>query len=175
MRRDIKKCYTQCMATSLHRAQKIQPCLWFDTNAAEAVEFYTSVFPDSKVKQTTYYGDNMHKPKGTVLCIQFEIFGQAFLALNAGPEVTFNDAISLIINCDTQAEIDTYWEKLTSGGGNPVQCGWLKDRFGVSWQVAPSFLPELMSDQARCDRVMQAVMQMVKLDIATMKAAAEGR
>ncbi len=162
------------MATSLTSSQKIQPCLWFDTNAEEAVRLYTSIFPGSKVIQTTYYSDNMPMPKGTVLCIYFEIFGQRFMALNGGPHVTFNDAVSLMLNCDTQAEIDDYWAKLTADGGKPVQCGWLKDKFGLSWQVVPSFLPELFKDPAACGRVMQEVMQMVKLDIAKLKAAARG-
>jgi two-component system sensor histidine kinase QseC len=155
--------------------QQITPCLWFDDNAEEAARFYVTVFKNAKINTVTYYGDGMPMPKGTVLTVTFTINGQDFMALNGGPAFTLDEAVSFMINCDSQAEIDDYWTKLTADGGKPVQCGWLKDKFGLSWQIVPSILPKLLDgDQARTDRVMAAVMQMVKLDIATMEKAAAG-
>lgn len=158
---------------SISSSQKIVPCLWFDTNAEDAVRFYTSIFKNSRILQTSHYGDGGMMPKGMVMTIDFELAGQKFMALNAGPHFKFNEAISLSVSCDSQAEIDDYWTKLTADGGAPVQCGWLKDRFGLSWQIVPSILPELMKNQAATDKIMLAVMQMVKLDIAAIKAAAQ--
>ena len=151
----------------------ITPCLWFDGNAEEAVKFYTSIFKDGKILSTSYYGPGMHLPEGTVLTITFEIMGQQFMALNGGPEFKFDEAISLMIPCDTQEEIDYYWDKLTAAGGQPVQCGWLKDKFGLSWQVVPRIIEKHLNDkdQAKTNRVMKAVMGMVKLDIAEIEKA----
>ena len=155
--------------------QKITPCLWFDNNAEEAVNFYSSIFKDVKTLNTAYYGDSVPGPKGSVLVIIFQLAGQEFMALNGGPQFKFTEAISLSVKCDTQEEIDYYWEKL-SEGGEESQCGWLKDKFGLSWQVTPSMMNDWISgdDQARSDRVMKALMPMKKLDLATLKAAAEG-
>lgn len=158
--------------SGLSSSQKITPCLWFDTNAAEAAKFYTSVFPNSRILSTSYYTENMHMPRGTVLTVEFEMFGQRFTALNGGPEFKFSEAVSFMVHCDTQAEIDEYWEKLTAGGGAPVQCGWLRDRFGLSWQIVPREAADFVHGP-RSAQVMQALMQMVKLDIAKLKAAAE--
>jgi predicted 3-demethylubiquinone-9 3-methyltransferase (glyoxalase superfamily) len=155
--------------------QQITPCLWFDDNAEEAARFYVSVFKNSRINAVTYYGSGMPMPKGTVLTVTFTINGQDFMALNGGPTFALNEAVSFMVNCDSQAEIDDYWARLTADGGKPVECGWLKDKFGMSWQIVPSILPKLLGgDQARTDRVMAAVMQMVKLDIATMEKAAAG-
>jgi predicted 3-demethylubiquinone-9 3-methyltransferase (glyoxalase superfamily) len=158
--------------------QKISPFLWFNSNAEEAAKFYVSVFPDSRIVRVARVGEGgppeAGKP-GSVLVVYFELAGQPFTALNGGPQFTFDEAVSFVVACDSQQEIDSYWEKLTGGGGRPVQCGWLKDRFGLSWQIVPSNLPELMSDPTKTARVMQVVIQMVKLDMAKMQAAAEGR
>jgi predicted 3-demethylubiquinone-9 3-methyltransferase (glyoxalase superfamily) len=154
---------------------KISPFLWFNDNAEEAVAFYTSIFPNSRTGLVTRYGDVGPMPKGMVMTISFDIGGQNFTAMNGGPMVTFNESVSFVVTCDTQAELDGYWEKLTANGGKPVQCGWLKDRFGLSWQIVPSILPELMKDAEKRNRMMAALVQMVKLDIAKLKAAAEGR
>jgi predicted 3-demethylubiquinone-9 3-methyltransferase (glyoxalase superfamily) len=159
------------MATTT--TQKITPFLWFDMNAEEAVAFYTSTFKNSRVTTTSRYGEGAPLPKGTVMTIAFELEGQKFIALNGGPHFKFNEAVSFVVSCDSQAEIDEYWDKLTSNGGKPVQCGWLKDRFGLSWQIVPSVLSELVKGP-NGGRVMKALMQMVKLDIAQLKAAAEG-
>lgn len=151
----------------------ITPCLWFDGNAEEAVKFYTSIFKDGKILSTSYYGPGMHLPEGTILTVTFEIMGQEFMALNGGPEFKFDEAISLMIPCDTQEEIDYYWDKLTAAGGQPVQCGWLKDKYGLSWQVVPRIIEKHLNDkdQAKTNRVMKAVMGMVKLDIAEIEKA----
>jgi predicted 3-demethylubiquinone-9 3-methyltransferase (glyoxalase superfamily) len=155
--------------------QKITPCLWFDKNAKEAAEFYTSVFKDSSMGDISYYGKNAPLPEGTVLTVTFQLFGQKFMALNGGPEFTFSEAISFVVNCETQEEIDEYWGKLLAGG-KPQQCGWLKDKYGLSWQIVPAILDEMMSDKnpEKSDRVMQAILKMIKLDIATLKKAYEG-
>lgn len=156
-------------------AQKITPCLWFDNNGEEAVSFYSSIFKDAKTLSTSYYGESVPGPKGSVLAIVFQLAGQEFMALNGGPTFKFTEAISLSVKCETQEEIDYYWEKL-SEGGEESQCGWLKDKFGLSWQVVPSMVNDWISgeDQAKSDRVMKALMPMKKLDLATLKAAAEG-
>ena len=149
--------------------------LWFDGQAEEAANFYVSVFKNSKVKQITHYtGDELPERKGQVMTVSFELDGQEFTALNGGPQFKFNEAISLVINCDTQEEIDYYWGKLTAEGGEEVQCGWLADKYGLSWQVVPGkFFEEWVKDPAGLERVMHEVMQMTKLDLATMKAAYE--
>jgi predicted 3-demethylubiquinone-9 3-methyltransferase (glyoxalase superfamily) len=157
--------------------QKITPFLWFDDNAEAAVKFYTSVFKRSKVLRIARYGEAganaSGRAAGSVMTIAFELEGQKFLALNGGPFFKFNESISFVVNCRTQAELDFFWKKL-SAGGKESQCGWLKDRFGVSWQVVPSILGELLDgrDPEKAGRVMQAVLKMRKLDIKTLKNAA---
>ena len=158
--------------------QKISPCLWFDDNAEDAVKFYASLFKDSKVGNVTRYGKEgyeIHKKKeGSVMTIDFEIEGQKFLALNGGPTFKFNEAISFQIYCDTQEEIDYYWGKLTEGGDKNAQvCGWLKDKFGVSWQVVPVALIKMLQDKdsKKFERVMKAMLQMHKLDIDALTKA----
>jgi predicted 3-demethylubiquinone-9 3-methyltransferase (glyoxalase superfamily) len=152
--------------------QKITPCLWFDFNAEQAVDHYLSIFPNSRILSTARYGEFASGQKGAVMTIFFEIDGQRFLALNGGPQYKFTPAISLMVNCDNQAEIEALWQKLAEGGEH-VQCGWLTDKFGVSWQIVPRVLPELLGgDAERTDRVMRAVMSMKKLDIAQMEEAA---
>ncbi len=152
--------------------QKITPFLWFNDNAEQAVKFYTSIFKKSKVLEVARYGDAGPGPKGSVMTIEFQIEGQEFIALNGGPHFKFNEAVSFVVNCNTQAEVDRYWKKL-SAGGKEVQCGWLKDKFGVSWQIVPTVLGELMSskDSAKSQRVMEAMLKMVKLDIEKLKDA----
>lgn len=151
---------------------KISPFLWFDNNAEEAAKFYTSIFKNSKIVNTSYYGDNMPLPKGTVLTVAFELEGQPFTALNGGPVFKFTEAISFMISCETQAEVDEFWNKLTEGG-QPSQCGWLKDKFGLSWQVVPTILGKLMSDPnpKKAGAVAQAFMKMTKFDIAALEKA----
>jgi predicted 3-demethylubiquinone-9 3-methyltransferase (glyoxalase superfamily) len=153
---------------------KFVPCLWFDGRAEEAMEFYTEVFKDSKKAGFTRYGDKGPGPKGSVMTASFTLFGQDFLALNGGPIFQFTPAISLIVNCDDQAEIDHYWEKLSEDGETQV-CGWLKDKFGVSWQVVPRDLGEMMlsATPEQRERMMAAVMQMTKPDAATIRNAYE--
>lgn len=158
--------------------QKITPMLWFDTQAEEAARFYTSIFDDSKVGTITRYGDAgaeaSGRPKGSVMTVEFEIEGQKFVGLNGGPQFKFSEAISFVVNCKNQKEIDTLWAKLTAGGGEPSVCGWLKDRFGLSWQIVPAKFWELMEgDPARGERVMAALMQMTKIDLETLEKAAE--
>ena len=154
--------------------QKITTFLWFDNNAQEAVNFYCSVFKNSKIVLTTHYGEAGPGPKGSVMTIDFELDGQRFTALNGGPTFKFTEAISLVVHCDTQDEIDYYWEKL-SEGGQKVECGWVKDKYGLSWQIVPAILPELFQDDQKTERVMKAVMQMEKLNIEELKRAAEGK
>ena len=155
--------------------QKITPCLWFDSNAEEAVAHYLSIFPKSRIISTAHYGEFAPGRTRAVMTIFFEIDGQQFLALNGGPHYKFTPALSLMVNCDDQAEIDALWEKLAEGGEH-VQCGWLTDKFGVSWQIVPRILPELLNGVAeRTDSVMRAVMSMKKLDIAQMEEAASSR
>lgn len=156
-------------------AQKITPFLWFDTRAEEAANFYCSIFPNSSVGKTVRYPESAPGPTGSVMIVTFSLSGLEFTALNGGPNFKFTEAISLVINCETQQEIDHYWEKLTADGGQESQCGWLKDKFGLSWQVAPKNLGELMSTPEKTNRVMAEVMKMKKLDIQKMKDAAEGK
>ncbi len=155
---------------------KITPCLWFDGQAEEAVNFYISVFGDGRIVELSRYGKGMHMPEGTVLTVLFEIAGRQFLALNGGPHFKFTEAISLSVDCTSQAEIDRLWEKLTADGGVESQCGWLKDKYGLSWQIVPSRLVALMThpDKAKSTRMMQALMGMKKLDIAKLEAAHAG-
>lgn len=155
--------------------QKITPCLWFDGNAEEAVSFYTSVFKNSKVVSITRCGEAGPWPEGAVLVMYFQLEGQDFIALNGGPQFKFNEAISLSIDCETQQEVDALWEKLTADGGQPSQCSWLKDKFGVSWQIVPRILPQLLADKnpERAKRAMQAMMQMGKIDIRRLRDAVE--
>ena len=152
--------------------QKITNCLWFDGQAEDAVRFYTSIFKNSKIHETARYTEVGPGQPGSVMTIRFEIEGQEFLALNGGPEFKFNEAISFIIDCKDQAEVDYYWSKLTADGGREVQCGWLTDKFGVSWQVVPAILHELIRDPRVANNVIKAMLKMVKLDIAALKAAA---
>jgi predicted 3-demethylubiquinone-9 3-methyltransferase (glyoxalase superfamily) len=156
--------------------QRISPCLWFDGQAENAAKFYTSIFKHSKMGTVTLYGEVGPGPKGTVMTVTFELDGQEFMALNGGPEFTFNEAVSFIVHCETQEEIDEYWEKLSTGG-QTVQCGWLKDQFGVSWQIVPTVLGELMktADPEKTNRVMKAVLGMVKLDIKRLQQAYSGQ
>jgi len=153
--------------------EKISPFLWFDTQAEEAANFYTSIFKNSKINGITRYGDAGPGPKGSVMTVAFTLNGQDFVALNGGPIFKFNESISFVINCDSQEEIDYYWDNLLQGG-TPSQCGWLKDKFGLSWQVVPTILPKLFQskDPEKSKRVMQAMMKMVKFDIKTLEDAA---
>ena len=148
---------------------KISPFLWFDNNAEEAAQFYTSVFKNSKILEVS-------RPQGAVMVVRFQIAGQEVTALNGGPRFKFSEAFSFVVSCDNQQEIDEYWSKLTAGGGQESMCGWLKDKFGFSWQIVPTVLGKLMSDPdpKRANRVMQALLQMKKLDIAKLTAAAAG-
>jgi predicted 3-demethylubiquinone-9 3-methyltransferase (glyoxalase superfamily) len=156
--------------------QKITPCLWFDTQAEEAANFYTSVFKNSRIKQISRFGKagrEVHgKEAGSVMVVEFEIEGQTFTALNGGPLFKFNEAVSFQVSCETQAEIDHFWKSL-SQGGQEGSCGWLKDKYGVSWQVVPSVLPQLLTgaDGAATDRIMNAVLKMKKFDLETLKRA----
>jgi len=152
-------------------AQKITPFLWFDNNAEEAVNFYVSVFKNSKVGTVTRYGDAGPGPKGSLLTASFELEGEKFVALNGGPRFKFTEAISFVINCDNQQEIDYFWTKLTGNGVQESMCGWLKDRYGLSWQVVPVELPSLLTGD-KSNEVMQAIMQMKKLDLHELKRAA---
>ena len=156
--------------------QRITPFLWFDGQAEEAAKFYVSVFKNSKIKQITHYtGEELPERKGQVMTVSFELDGQEITALNGGPQFKFTEAVSFVINCDTQEEIDYYWEKLTADGGEEVQCGWLTDKYGLSWQVVPTkFFAEWIKDEAGLERVMHELMQMKKLDLATLKKAFEG-
>jgi predicted 3-demethylubiquinone-9 3-methyltransferase (glyoxalase superfamily) len=160
--------------------QRITPFLWFNDNAEEAVKFYTSIFKKSKIGKIARYDEAGEKvagrPAGSVMTIEFEIEGQDFIALNGGPHFKFNEAVSFVVSCKTQTEVDYYWNKL-SAGGKEVQCGWLKDKFGLSWQIVPTILGELMSDKdpVKSQRVMEAMLKMVKLDINKLKAAYAGK
>jgi predicted 3-demethylubiquinone-9 3-methyltransferase (glyoxalase superfamily) len=156
--------------------QKITPFLWFDTQAEEAARFYVSIFKNSRIGDIARYGDAGPGPKGQVMTIGFELDGLHFTALNGGPMFKFTEALSLQIDCVDQTEIDTLWEKLTADGGEPGPCGWLKDRFGLSWQIVPANMGQLVGgpDPAKSQRAMQAMMKMGKLDIAALVAAREG-
>jgi predicted 3-demethylubiquinone-9 3-methyltransferase (glyoxalase superfamily) len=152
---------------------KLTPCLWFDTKGEDAAELYTSVFPNSKILDVARYGSAGPRPEGTVMTVSFELDGQKFLALNGGPNFKFNEAVSFQIHCRDQEEVDHYWERLGEGG-EPGPCGWLKDRFGLSWQVVPDRLPELLGDPDRekAQRVMAAMLEMGKIEIAELEQAA---
>ena len=155
--------------------QKITPFLWFDNQAEEAARFYTSIFRNSTVGEIRYYGDAGPGPKGSAMSVTFNLDGQELIALNGGPHFSFTPAISLFVRCETQAEVDELWEKLCDGG-EPVRCGWLKDRYGLSWQIVPAVLGEMLQDKDanRSRRVMEAMMKMIKLDIKTLQQAYAG-
>ena len=155
--------------------QKITPFLWFDNNAEEAANFYVSVFKNSKVLNIARYGEVGPGPKGTVMTVEFELDGQEFVALNGGPQFKFTEAVSFVVNCDTQEEVDYYWERL-SEGGEKSRCGWLRDKFGLGWQVTPTILGKLLADkdQEKANRVMQTMLKMDKLDIEPLQRAYEG-
>jgi len=154
------------------KMQKITPFLWFDNQAEEAINFYTSIFKNSKIGTVARYGEAGPGPKGTVMTATFQLEGHDFIALNGGPHFKFSPAISFVVNCETQAEVDEFWEKL-SGGGAVQQCGWLTDKFGVSWQIVPTILGELLQDKdpEKSKRVMEAMLKMVKLDIQQLQQA----
>ncbi len=154
---------------------RITPCLWFDTQGEEAANFYTSIFDNSRIVQVSHYNDAGPRPAGMVLMVDFVLDGQSFLALNGGPEFTFDEAISFQVNCESQEEVDEFWDKLTDGG-EEGPCGWLKDKFGVSWQIVPTVLDELVRDPdpERSQRAMKAMMGMTKFDIAELQRAADG-
>jgi predicted 3-demethylubiquinone-9 3-methyltransferase (glyoxalase superfamily) len=156
--------------------QKITPFLWFDNNAEEAMNFYVSVFKNSEIVSVTRYGEGGPGPKGTVMTGTFHLDGQDFMALNGGPHFKFTEAISLFVNCETQQEVDELWEMLSEGGAKS-QCGWLKDKYGLSWQIVPKVLGELLNDMdpEKSKRVMEALLKMTKLDIKTLKRAYEGK
>ena len=157
------------------QAQKMSICLWFDNQAEEAVNFYTSIFKNSSIGNISRYGkegfDFHHKPEGTAMVVSFKLNDMLFMALNGGPEFKFNESISIVVNCETQEEIDHYWSNLTSEGGKEVQCGWLKDKYGISWQIVPNILGKLMSDPEKSQRVIQAFLQMKKFDIEKLMQA----
>ncbi len=157
--------------------QKITPFFWFDGQAEEAANFYVSVFESSKIVSTTYFGEDGPGPKGSVLTVGFQLNGQDFTALNGDPQFKFNESVSFVISCETQPKIDYYWEKLSTGGGQEVECGWVKDKYGVSWQVVPAIFWEWAKekDTSGFDRVMRALMQMKKLDLAKLQAAHDGK
>jgi predicted 3-demethylubiquinone-9 3-methyltransferase (glyoxalase superfamily) len=156
---------------------KITPFLWFDTQAEQAANYYVSLFPDSKITQITRYGSGGPGAPGDVMTVGFELNGQAYTALNGGPHFTFTEAVSFVVHCADQAEVDRYWDALLAGGGQESVCGWLKDKFGLSWQVVPRQLIELTTgpDKEKAARVFAAMMKMVKLDVAQLQAAAEGK
>ncbi|PQO27931.1 hypothetical protein C5Y96_16240 [Blastopirellula marina] len=152
--------------------QRVTPFLWFNNQAEEAVNYYLSIFEDSRILTKTRYGEVGPGPEGSIMSIDFELQGQAFVALNGGPHFTFSEAVSFVVNCETAEEVDHYWEKL-SAGGEKSHCGWLKDQFGVSWQVVPTLLPRLIGDanQEKAQMVMAAMLQMQKLDIVALQTA----
>lgn len=165
----------------MQRIQKISPCLWFDNQAEEAAKFYTGIFKNSKITNISRYGEAGHefhgKPPGSVMTVAFELDGQTFTALNGGPVFKFNEAISFQVNCETQEEVDHFWEKLSEGGDAAAQqCGWLKDKYGVSWQVVPVALQEMINDPdtKKSQRMMEALLRMKKLDIGELKKAFAG-
>jgi predicted 3-demethylubiquinone-9 3-methyltransferase (glyoxalase superfamily) len=156
--------------------QRITPNLWFDTEAEEAAEFYTSIFPNSRIVSTSRYTENAPREAGMVMTVEFELDGQRVVGINGGPDFKFNEAVSLQINCADQDEVDYYWEKLTDGGAE-LPCGWLKDKFGLAWQVTPAGMEDVFSqgsDPARAERAMQAMLGMKKLDVAELQRAADG-
>jgi predicted 3-demethylubiquinone-9 3-methyltransferase (glyoxalase superfamily) len=154
--------------------QRITPCLWFDTEGEDAAQFYTSIFPNSRITEVARYGSAGPRPEGTVMTVSFELDGQEFLALNGGPQFTFSEALSFQVFCKTQDEVDAYWSNL-SEGGEEGPCGWLKDRFGLSWQIVPTVLPELLADPdaAKSQRVMRAMLGMKKIEIEGLEQAAK--
>jgi predicted 3-demethylubiquinone-9 3-methyltransferase (glyoxalase superfamily) len=156
--------------------QKITPFLWFNNNAEAAAKFYVAIFKNSKIGRTALYPEGSPGPAGSVMTVEFKLNGQPFIALNGGPLFKFTEAVSFVVYCETQAEVDRYWKKL-SAGGRGVQCGWLQDKFGLSWQIVPTVLNQLMTDKdpAKAQRVTQAMLQMVKLDIKKLKAAHAGK
>lgn len=156
--------------------QKITPFLWFDDNAEEAVNLYVTTFASSRILSVSRYPENVPERGGKVMVISFELEGQTFTALNGGPHFKFNESISLLVNCESQREVDMLWERLTENGGSPGRCGWLKDRFGLSWQIVPSALSRMMSDPdpVKAGRVTQAMMAMNKIDLAGLLRAYEG-
>ena len=156
--------------------KKINPFLWFDSEAEEAASFYVGIFKNSKIGKITHYGDSGPRPKGSVMTVEFTLDRVDFVALNGGPQFKFTEAISFSINCETQDEIDYFWEKLSADGGSTGRCGWLKDKFGLSWQVNPVFLGDMLADRDvdKANRVMQAMMEMDKIDIAALENAAKG-
>ena len=153
--------------------QKITPFLWFNDNAEEAASLYVSLFANSKILNVARYGDAGPGPSGSVMTVKFQLAGLEFVALNGGPHFTFTEAVSLVVNCETQAEIDEFWEKLSADGGEKSRCGWLKDRFGLSWQIVPAALEEMVTDEhpVRSQRVMAAMLQMEKMDLAALQKA----
>ena len=155
--------------------QRITPCLWFDRDAEDAAKHYTSIFPNSSIGAITRYGEGAPLPKGTVLTVSFVLDGLEYLALNGGPMYKFTEAISLIVNCASQEEVDHYWDRL-GAGGQPIQCGWLKDKYGLTWQVVPTRFMEMVTagEPARAARAMQAMMEMVKLDLPALEKAYAG-
>jgi predicted 3-demethylubiquinone-9 3-methyltransferase (glyoxalase superfamily) len=172
----IADCLRSVGPLGLCPMQKITPFLWFDDQAEAAANFYVSVFKNSKVKEMTHYiGEEPVGQKGSVMTVAFELDGQEFVALNGGPRFKFTEAFSFVVNCETQEEIDYYWDKLTAGGGEEVQCGWLTDKYGLSWQVVPMKLAEWARDAAGFQRVMHAVMPMKKLDLAALQKAYDGK
>jgi predicted 3-demethylubiquinone-9 3-methyltransferase (glyoxalase superfamily) len=152
--------------------QKITPFLWFDSQAEEAANFYVSIFPNSNVVKVLRYGEAGPGPAGSAMTIEFQLEGQTFVALNGGPHFKFTEAISFVVNCDTQEEVDSYWDKL-SAGGTPIECGWLKDKFGLAWQIVPTVLFQLLNhpDREKSQRVMKAMLKMKKLDIRSLEQA----
>jgi len=157
--------------------QKISPFLWFDDQAEEAVNFYTSIFKNSKILNVTRYGEVGPGPKDSVMTVAFQLEGQEFMALNGGPHFKFTEAISFVVKCKTQEEVDDLWENLSEGGGEKIQCGWLKDKYGVSWQIVPTILGEMISDpnRAKSQRVMDAMLKMKKIEIEGLKRAYAGQ
>ncbi|GAA4792784.1 MULTISPECIES: VOC family protein [Streptomyces] len=153
----------------------ITPNLWFDTRGKEAAEFYVSVFPNSRITHVSHYGEAGPRAAGTVLTVDFELDGKPFTAINGGPEFTFDEAVSFLVDCADQAEVDYYWSRLSEGGGREGPCGWVKDRYGLSWQIVPAALGELLADPdpARAQRAMAAMLGMSKLDVAALRAAAD--
>ena len=156
---------------------KIVPNLWFDTEAEEAANYYTSIFKDSEIVDISHYGDAGPREAGMVLTVSFRLFGQDFTAINGGPaDFKFDESISFLVNCESQDEVDEYWERLTEDGGEEGQCGWLKDKYGVSWQIIPTALPRLLQqeDSEKANRAMQAMLKMKKIDVAELERASEG-
>ena len=155
---------------------RIVPNLWFDTEAEEAADFYTSVFPDSRIVDITHYTEGAPRPAGTVMTVTWELNDQQFVGINGGPNFKFDEAVSFSVSCEDQNEVDYYWERLLEGGGEESQCGWLKDRYGLSWQVVPTGMEEIFADpdKGRAERAMKTLLGMKKLDIAALRSAADG-